>query len=448
MSTADLRLKYQDNIEVINKLKKMLETCDNESKKIVQSSIELVEKEQQLLVKNLRKRMYQNLTKKEKNIFKDKEPVLDENENIVYDITDVKITDAKEDTHLKVINITGEEDNKDNDITEVLKKEKDLEKELENAKVVFDGSYKLIYNNGISIFEQKTNEVLLDLSLDDPSVSHNFNITILLKNFDYENGTHINDLYMKDEIPVYYNFSKLEKNYDKKIAKKTKKMAKREKKYNNDNVRLYDNRFKKIKNKLAVAATLGVMAIGGIFGALSKNKIEEDTSIRNSVVSQAGETDASYEKIKLVGTPVIEEIPELDLEKEKVQPIKDTKTEQTTETKEESIKIGDTYSLDSVDLYTASTDVKPTGNTDHVGVNYSYKAKYVSVVHDNKVMNLVYNDSINLDELHSICEEKYGDNFEMFINFDVIDKDNNVVSKNVGWAKEDQVLSKGKVLKR
>ena len=75
----------------------MLETCDQEGKKIVQSSIELVEKEQKLLVKKLRTNMYQNVTKKEKALFKDKEPVLDEDENVVYDISDVKISDVKED---------------------------------------------------------------------------------------------------------------------------------------------------------------------------------------------------------------------------------------------------------------------------------------------------------------------------------------------------------------
>ena len=170
MSTADLRLKYQENIEVISKLKSMLETCDQEGKKLVQSSIELVEKEQKLLVKKLRTNMYQNVTKKEKALFKDKEPVLDEDENVVYDISDVKISDVKEDTHLKVINITGEEDKKNDDVTEVLKKEVVNEEELKDAKIVFDGTYKLIYNNGNSTYEQKTNEVLLDLSLDDKDI--------------------------------------------------------------------------------------------------------------------------------------------------------------------------------------------------------------------------------------------------------------------------------------
>ena len=202
MSTADLRLKYQENIEVISKLKSMLETCDQEGKKIVQSSIELVEKEQKLLVKKLRTNMYQNVTKKEKALFKDKEPVLDEDENVVYDISDVKISDVKEDTHLKVINITGEEDKKNDDVTEVLKKEVVNEEELKDAKIVFDGTYKLIYNNGNSTYEQKTNEVLLDLSLDDKDIYHNFNITNLLKNFDSENNTHLNGLYIANQIPV------------------------------------------------------------------------------------------------------------------------------------------------------------------------------------------------------------------------------------------------------
>ena len=449
MSTADLRLKYQENIEVISKLKSMLETCDQEGKKIVQSSIELVEKEQKLLVKKLRTNMYQNVTKKEKALFKDKEPVLDEDENVVYDISDVKISDVKEDTHLKVINITGEEDKKNDDVTEVLKKEVVNEEELKDAKIVFDGTYKLIYNNGNSTYEQKTNEVLLDLSLDDKDIYHNFNITNLLKNFDSENNTHLNGLYIANQIPVVYNFSKLDRKYDKKIAKKTKRMAKREKK-NNNNVSVFNNSFKKIKTRIALAASIGIMSLGGLLGSLSKSRLnDKDNSVSQGIVSEAGVTDASYEAVEIKGTPVIEEIPELDLEKDDVPVVDNTMNETVEEPKEESIKIGDTYELNDVDLYRASTDEAPLGDTEYAQYTKSiFEINLIAVVYNNQVMRLVNNDSLDIDALETICKEKYGDDFKIFVNPNELDKDGNLVTENVGWIPLEQVQNKGKVLKR
>ncbi len=451
MNTIDYRIKYQDNIEVLKKLKAMLNTSENFSNDDIIGSIKIVEKEQEDLIKIMRKNINNRFSKKAASLFKEREIVLDEEENLVYDISDVKISEVKEETPLKVINITGEEDKKNNDITEVLKKDKVTEKQLESARIVFDGSYKLIYNNGASIYKQKFNDVLLDLSLDDPSISHNFNITNLLKNFDYENDTHINDLYMTDKLPVFYDFSKLEKSYDKKIKKKTKKIAKREKKYN-PNVRLFDDKFKKVKNKLALAATIGIVALGGIFGSLNKNRSnEEDRIISNNVVSNAGETDASYNEIKIEPVSVIEKLPELDIEKEdSVQTTNYTNNEKVEESKEEIIKTDETYKLDSVDLYTASTDKIPSGNTSYSKeTNSVFKINLISVVYNNQVvMKLVNNNSIDIDALESVCKDKYGENFKIFVNPNELDEDGNLVTENVGWIPEAEFVSKGKVLKR
>ena len=62
-------------------------------------------------------------------------------------------------------------------------------------------------------------------------------------------------------------------------------------------------------------------------------------------------------------------------------------------------------------------------------------------------MQLVYNDSIDIDELEKICKEKYGDDVKISINFDLVDEDGNVVTEHVGWVNSSDVLSKGKVLK-
>lgn len=455
METLDLRTKYQDNIEVIKRLKNMLNTSTEVSREDIKASIKMVEKEQENIVRNMRTNIYKNLTKKERLLFKEKEPILDENDNVVYEASDVKISDAKEDTHLKVINITGEEEKKNDDITEVLKKEFTLEKELEDAKIIYDGSYKLIYNNGQSIYEQKENEVLLDMSLEDKQISHNFNIINMLKNFDKENGTYINDRYMKDELPVFYAFDKLDKSKDKIVRKKAKKIAKRERKYN-ENVSIFDNKLKRMSKRIALAVGAGILVAGGMVESILKfNSSEVDYSSETSVVTNAGVSDASYEEIKVEAVPVIEEVPELDLDKEKTDVKENTieeKTEvkeETVETKEEPVKIGSNYELESVDLYRSSTDEKAIGNTSRLGQDHTYETSLVAVVYNNQVvMKLTYSDSMDIEELESICKDKYGDSAQIFLNFNELDKDGNLVTKNVGWTLKDQVLSKGKVLKR
>ena len=63
-------------------------------------------------------------------------------------------------------------------------------------------------------------------------------------------------------------------------------------------------------------------------------------------------------------------------------------------------------------------------------------------------MRLVNNDSLDINALESICKEKYGDSFKIFVNPNELDKDGNLVTKNVGWVPLEQLQSKGKVLKR
>ena len=79
--------------------------------------------------------------------------------------------------------------------------------------------------------------------------------------------------------------------------------------------------------------------------------------------------------------------------------------------------------------------------------DYQYKATMISVVYKNQVMELVYNDSINLDELNKICKEKYGDDVKISVNFDLVDTDGNVVTKYVGWVNGEDTQNAVKVLK-
>ena len=226
-------------------------------------------------------------------------------------------------------------------------------------------------------------------------------------------------------------------------------MAKREKK-NNNNVSVFNNSFKKIKTRIALAASIGIMSLGGLLGSLSKSRLnDKDNSVSQGIVSEAGVTDASYEAVEIKGTPVIEEIPELDLEKDDVPVVDNTMNETVEEPKEESIKIGDTYELNDVDLYRASTDEAPLGDTEYAQYTKSiFEINLIAVVYNNQVMRLVNNDSLDIDALETICKEKYGDDFKIFVNPNELDKDGNLVTENVGWIPLEQVQNKGKVLKR
>ena len=264
---------------------------------------------------------------------------------------------------------------------------------------------------------------------------------------------------MINDIKVEYNFDKKFNKEEKAKVRKVKVLSKRESKVFG-NVTIIDNRIKKFRKGLAIVAAAGLFLFGGINSRKLHDKNIE-TSNSNTVVYDAGQTDAvdsSIEESTLIVDETSKKIDEVStkiVEKNAKDTTKVTKNESNTKKEEikeetkENLKIGDVYSLDSVDLYYASTDEAPLGDTEYAKETGStFKINLISVVYNNQVMKLVNNDSMDLDALQSICKEKYGDNFKIFVNSNELDKDGNLVTKNVGWVPLDQVLSKGKVLKR
>ena len=57
-------------------------------------------------------------------------------------------------------------------------------------------------------------------------------------------------------------------------------------------------------------------------------------------------------------------------------------------------------------------------------------------------------NSVDLEQLKSELEEKYGDSIEFRYNLNQLNKDEEKVTEQVGWSLEEQLESKGKVLKR
>lgn len=466
MNTIELRDKYEVNLGVIEKLKNLIPSASDNYKKVIIESIEKVKEENNEIIKKIKTIHYNNLSKKDFNkLMRNDRPskkfegskkstaieIPENKKEIVIEKEDAEklVSDVEEKEEEVKIIIEPKVEKKIEDITEELKKERIPSEKLRDAKIVFDGTYKLIYDGGKGIYEQDIYEFILDHNISEQNTVYNFNIIKLLKDFDMENNTNLYNRYMENKMSVEYNFDKTNvKNYNEKLIKKVKEIAKRENKAF-DNVTVIDNSRKfKFRKGLVVAAAVG-LAVLGSFG-LRKIKKTADTSastinntVQESVIENTEEvTESTTEKVT----------EETKIEKEEVVVTTSINDDVIDEEKEEikednSLKIGDTYSFESTDLYYASTDEIPRGNTKYINGNYEYKATMISVVYKNQVMELVYQDSINLDELNKICKEKYGDDVKISVNFDLVDTEGNVVTKYVGWVNGEDTQAAVKVLK-
>lgn len=487
MKTIDLRTEYQDNLEIIQKLKDMLKTVDEKHKNLVIESINKVKDDNDKLVKKMRKEKYHSLSKKDfstlmKNDRKyeldhsdfGKEIVVEKSE-IGKVITNIEtIEEPKEE--IKTVIITKTPEKKDDDKTDILKStaKPDMFKadgitevlstkissdELKSAKIVFDGEYKLIYNNGKNIYAKYINEKLLENNYYDKQTVFDFNIIKLLKDFDKEFETNLYFKYMENRIPVEYDFDKVKITKDNsKNIKRAKEIAKREID-TFDNVTMIDNS-RKIKFKRGlISAAAGVALLGGLFGLKKINFSKDiDLNAKNTETVAEVTTEATTEAVAELATEATtERVTEVTTEAtteaimtEKEDTTKKDVEKAETEVKEDNlinneetieyIKLGDTVEFDnSISFYTASTDTNPSGNSNTIKGNYSYKAKTVSVVNNQEVMELIYSDSMNINELERISKEKYGEDTQIFINFDLVDEYGNVVTMKVAWVKGEDV---------
>lgn len=463
MTITEIRTRYSDNIVVIDRLKERIKP--NEDNTNVIEAIKLVEKEQEFLYKKIRSHVYKKLADNKKI-----RKLLDDyhSNEIVIDKENISISNVEEKPINKepatVINITEKNygHNKNHLYNEMLKEKRNKKVELKDAKIVYDGSYKIIYDKGTKVYEHKINDVVLDYNLKEKQSDFNINIMRMLEDFDEINNTNLYNQYMTNNISVTYNFSKIGKKADKKQVNKIKKIAKKETK-NFRNVTIIDDRAKKFRNGLFLTG----MAV--LTGFLSNSFIKKEKENRNfapvneyATVNEAGPTDASVDKVADLVGKTNEEIEQISTEvfektveeknvvtKTDSKPKKiEVKEEKKEETKE-SIKVGDTYKLGSVDLYNASTDDTPLGDTEYAEETKSiFEVNLIAVVYNNQVMRLVNNNSIDIDALENICKDKYGDDFKIFVNPNELDEDGNLITENVGWIQLSQWRSKGKVLKR
>ena len=470
MNTRELKEKFEENNEIIKKLRDMLKTSNNKANtKLIMESIDKVLEEQNNISRNLRKNIYGDLRKKANSLMmnkiEDKTEVLTSSKKVQTndDITEVLTSDMKKEEDNKIIDYEDEiievndfiDDNKDK--TEVLKKPEEEVKEkfdYKSIKIVFDGTYK-IYRNKDGVLD-----CIYEYNLDEDTLKRNyeingtydFNIITMLKQFDSENDTKLYDRYMSNKIPVHYDLLRAKRDYNTSKTNMNRLTTiigreQEDKEFTNVTVRNpKKSKFRVMAATIAVAALTLIGSIG-ISKKLSNNEKlvnANDKSVSNTLdVNDAGVTDANYEDVKIEETSMINsDLSDIELVEAKedeevaITPLEDVVKEDT------SIRVGDTYKFtNDVDLYYASTDTNPNGSTSYLG-DCNYEVNLISVVDDGKVVEVIDNDDVSVNELR----ETYGEDVEIFVNGDHLTSSNDLVTKHVGWIEVNELESKGKVL--
>lgn len=447
-------IKYNYNNDRIKKLERKLKRSSKLDKEEIRKEILAIEREQLKLTKVMRKSLYANFSKEDllNNDDSSKKEIVYEKDDVYKLISEVEeVKEIKEPKIIELgydkkdINELNNDILKNDDPTDVLSNKPDLT----NLKIIFDGKYKIIYNNGKNTFEKDVDDEIIKQNNADKTFLYDVMLIEALKEFDEKYKTKLHDQYMENNIDVIYDFSKIKK-YNKTI-KKIRKAAKIESD-KHQNVTVKDKEiYYRVKKSLLTVAALGV-------GVLSIFQLGKDNKKENTINKASTTTEATTEEItteattKEITTEVTTEattekitteetvVEEKETTKEEVKVEEDIKEEVTAE--EESLKIGDTFYLgdnSNIDFYEASTDIEPVGNSNSITGDYKYQIQTISVVYNNQSMELVYNESINISALEEICKEKYGDDVQIFLNCDLLDGDNNIATSRVAWINNDDI---------
>ena len=458
MNTLELRKKYFENNSKIKKFEKLLDNISS-NKFLIKKSISDIKKNQNELSKEIRKNIYKSFESKD---------IEDKQNNELEVEVEYSVTDVEEKKSLNFIDETPTEvlkykSNNDlpqsnyEDKTDILKTKDDDKTDVlksninRDFKVLFDGKYKLVDEFNNVVCEKSINNILLDHNYSQNMPSFNFDII----NFLEEYNPILKRKYITSNISITYDFTKVKITKENaESIRKLKKIAKLESRAFK-NVSYKDNSVKKIISRgLIIASTIGIL-LGGksaikninISNSKANNSYSTTTIDENQENLNINKINHTEKEIttqeKTTESAAIKENKDNNIVSNK-NTVTDNKTEVKTENKineevkDESIKIGDVVYLNSVDLYHASTDDAPNGNTEHLGDKLQYKVNMISIVYKNQVIDRIYDNSVDIYKLSESCKEKYGEDVKVYFNSDPIDKDGNIISENVGWVNSEQ----------
>lgn len=434
----ELRNEYDTIQEILVKLYRLLNEAreqgnKDEDLKVILDSIESVKKDEKEVLLKMRKSIYSKYT-------------------------------------LKDINEYSELVEKRKRRKEKLEKKKEQErriKEFDDARIVFDGYYKLIYNNGTKMVSRKIDRQLLDKNVD---FVYDYNICDFLKYLDDENGTSLYRRYRNGELNVTYDFYNTKK-VDRKTIKQLKKVSK-ESSERNESVSVVGIKRRTLKGVLAtasVAALVGLSTLGitSIFKKNNKSEITNNYSVSNDVNKVEDSNTVTFNEAIVKDTEnIIERTQESVMStvtnsKELI--VKETndviiKTQESINKKIEKpiveektdefngLEIGSTVKLPDMDLYYSSTDTNPVGNTKYLSAPTGiYKISLISIVYKGRCIE-VLSKSTSLDDLRDYVLTNYGEEVKIFVNFDVVTEEGKTVYKNVGWTDSEILYQKTKVM--
>lgn len=173
---------------------------------------------------------------------------------------------------------------------ELLKKEeerKEKERLFSDARIVFDGEYKLYYNNDNNYVKCSLDVYYLHKN---DNFSYDFNIMEFLKKQDELNGTDLYRRYMNEELPVSYDMTKKYGFLNKKQNEQLKRLTIDSNK-DHKNVSLIKEKFSTKIKKAAAITALGLMGTIGIFSLFSKKNKNTNNKENNIRVEHVNEEE-------------------------------------------------------------------------------------------------------------------------------------------------------------
>ena len=367
-------------------------------------------------------------------------------------------------------------------------------REFPDARIVFDGVYK-VKNCGETIYQEPIDDVLLEHNYNDKKSKNNANIVKMLNNFDEIYNSNLSERYKNNDIDVHYDLVKYDRLQDEiETTKSIEYVAKREAK-NNDRVVIHKkNKISKLKVGISAIAAAALLVVGGmgVMSKLHKNKKSDKSTKSNieyavdnnletvnsvpdtEVVEPITENVASVEDVKVVKTTTeatteatteevteatteatIEEISiEVNNDIKIVEPDEEEVTEPVVienevkeiEDNQSDIRIGDVVMFNDAPLYYSSVDPAPAGNTCYLD-NPDCRVNMIAIVYQGTPVEVITDENASVEEIQNMCEEKYGDDIQVFINSDVIDENENTTISNLGWVDVTDDNAKSKVLK-
>lgn len=274
-------------------------------------------------------------------IYKDKEIIIETNIVNKY-VADVIETRPEQKTTKKPVTT----------ILDSIRTRKNKIKEFPGAKVVFDGIYKIIYE-GNEIFSEPIDDVLLEYNYSTKNAKNNINIIRMLERFDEKNRSNLCNKYRNGELKVYYDllqYSRLQENSF--VTKQMTKIAKQDAKHNKSVTIYKENKINKFKTGLTAVAAAALVAIGSLWGAskLSKNKYTNNKNVTSVEATTENDiesvTELSYAKVENVTETEVEsatevkktETTEAKKVEEKQEIKQDAKPQQKIETTKQEVK--------------------------------------------------------------------------------------------------------------